>query len=165
MHGHGRKGIPTTRHEPGNKELFLEARAETALQIPFFSILYYHWEMRSKGSLATGVLIALGIALIPITPAAAENVIPSSACKVWNQKVVSQDKTYTCMKSGKKLIWNKGVAVVKPTLTSSSTSSSTSTSADAPAVTPTNTPSTTSALETESTGPTCSRNKNALRNC
>ena len=156
MHGHRRKGIPTTRHEAGNKELFLEARAETALQIPFFSILYYPWGMRIKGSLATGVLIALGIALIPITPAAAENVIPSSACKVWNQKVVSQDKTYTCVKSGKKLIWNKGV-VVKPALTS--------TSADAPAVTPTNTPSTTSALETESTGPTCSRNKNALRNC
>jgi hypothetical protein len=116
--------------------------------------------MRIKGSLATGGLIALGIALIPITPAAAENVIPSSACKVWNQKVVSQDKTYTCMKSGKKLIWSKGV-VVKPTLTSSSTS----TSADAPAVTPSSTPAATSALETESTGPTCSRNKNALRNC
>jgi hypothetical protein len=156
MHGHGRKGIPTTRHEPGNKELFLEARAETALQIPIFSILYYHWGMRIKVSLAKGALLALGIALIPINPAAAENVIPSSACKVWNQKVVSQDKTYTCVKSGKKLIWNKGV-VVKPALTS--------TSADAPAVTPTNTPSTTSALETESTGPTCSRNKNALRNC
>ena len=161
MHGHGRKGIPTTRHEPGNKELFLEARPEIALQIPFFSILYYHWGMRTKGSLATGVLIALGIALIPINPAAAENVIPSSACKVWNQKVVSQDKTYTCMKSGKKLIWNKGVAVVKPTLTSSSTS----TSADAPAVTPSSTPAATSALEIESTGPTCSRNKNALKNC
>ena len=160
MHGHGRKGIPTTRHEPGNKELFLEARPEIALQIPFFLTLQYHYGMRIKGSLATGVLIALGIALIPITPAAAENVIPSSACKVWNQKVVSQDKTYTCVKSGKKLIWNKGV-VVKPTPTSSSTS----TSADAPAVTPTNTSSTTSALETESTGPTCSRNKNALRNC
>jgi hypothetical protein len=116
--------------------------------------------MRIKGSLATGGLIALGIALIPITPAAAENVIPSSACKVWNQKVVSQDKTYTCMKSGKKLIWSKGV-VVKPTLNSSSTS----TSAEAPAVTPSSVPSTTSALETESTGPTCSRNKNALRNC
>jgi len=157
MHGHGRKGIPTTRHEPGIEELFLEARPEIALQIPFFSILYYHWGMRIKGSLATGVLIALGIALIPITPAAAENVIPSSACKVWNQKVVSQDKTYTCMKSGKKLIWSKGVAVVKPALTS--------TSADAPAVTPSSVPSTTSALETESTGPTCSRNKNALRNC
>ena len=156
MHGHGRKGIPTTRHEPGIEELFLEARPEIALQIPFFSILYYHWGMRIKGSLATGVLIALATALTPVNAVAAENVIPSSACKVWNQKVVSQDKTYTCVKSGKKLIWNKGV-VVKPALTS--------TSAYAPAVTPTTTPSTTSALETESTGPTCSRNKNALRNC
>ena len=156
MHGHGRKGIPTTWHEARNKELFLEARPEIALQIPFFLTLQYHYGMRIKGSLATGVLIALATALTPVNAAAAENVIPSSACKVWNQKVVSQDKTYTCVKSGKKLIWNKGV-VVKPALTS--------TSADAPAVTPTNTPSTTSALETESTGPTCSRNKNALRNC
>ena len=114
--------------------------------------------MRIKGSLARGVLCALGLALIPTTAFAAETVIPSSACKVVNQKVVSQDKTYTCTKSGKKLIWNKGV-VVKPTLTA------TSTSADAPAVTPSSIPSTTSALETEVTGPTCSRNKNALRNC
>ena len=156
MHGHGRKGIPTTWHEARNEELFLEARPEIALQIPFFLTLQYHYGMRIKGSLATGVLIALATALTPVNAVAAENVIPSSACKVWNQKVVSQDKTYTCVKSGKKLIWNKGV-VVKPALTS--------TSADAPAVTPTNTPSTTSALETESTGPTCSRNKNALRNC
>ena len=115
--------------------------------------------MRIKGSLARGVLCALGLALIPTTAFAAETVIPSSACKVLNQKVVSQDKTYTCTKSGKKLIWNKGVVVAKPTLTA------TSTSADAPAVSPTNTPATTSTLETEVTGPTCSRNKNALRNC
>ena len=73
-------------------------------------------------------------------------------------KTVSGYK-YTCIKSGKKLIWNKGVVVAKPTLTA------TSTSADAPAVSPTNTPATTSTLETEVTGPTCSRNKNALRNC
>ena len=116
--------------------------------------------MRSKVSLAKGVLLALGIALIPITAGAAEKVTPSSACKVWNQKVVSQDKTYTCTKSGKKLIWSKGVAV-KPTLTSSSTS----TPADAPAVSLTNTPAATSTLEIEPAGPTCSRNRNALRNC
>jgi hypothetical protein len=112
-------------------------------------------------SLATGVLVALGVALIPVNAVAAEDVIPSGACKVWNQKVVSQDKTYTCTKSGKKLIWNKGVVVIKPTLTSTSTS----TPADAPAVSPTNTTATTSRLEAEATGPTCSRNKNALRNC
>ena len=71
--------------------------------------------MRIKGSLARGVLLALGIALIPVTAEAAQNVTPSTACKVLNQKVVSQDKTYTCIKSGKKLMWNKGVGVKKPT--------------------------------------------------
>jgi hypothetical protein len=34
-----------------------------------------------------------------------------------NQKVVYQNKTYTCTKSGKKLVWNKGVAIVKSTPT------------------------------------------------
>jgi hypothetical protein len=115
--------------------------------------------MRIKGSLARGVLVALGLALIPSTAVSAENVTPTGACKVVNQKVVYQEKTFTCTKSGKKLIWNKGVVVIKPTLTS------TSTPADAPAVSPTNTTATTSTLEAEATGPTCSRNKNALRNC
>ena len=115
--------------------------------------------MRIKGSLARGVLCALGLALIPTTAFAAETVIPSSACKVLNQKVVSQDKTYTCTKSGKKLVWNKGVVVAKPTLTSTTTSTPAST------LTTTQTPTAAPALETEATGPTCSRNKNALRNC
>lgn len=115
--------------------------------------------MRIKGSLARGVLCALGLALIPTTAFAAETVIPSSACKVLNQKVVSQDKTYTCTKSGEKLVWSKGVVVAKPTLTSTTTSTTTST------LTTTQTPTAAPALETEVTGPTCSRNKNALRNC
>ena len=111
--------------------------------------------MRIKGSLARGVLLALGIALIPVTAGAAENVTPSGACKVWKQKVVYEDKTYTCMKSGKKLIWNKGVVVVKPTTNSTTTSK----------VTDTPTQTAAPALETETVGPTCSRNKNALKNC
>ena len=119
--------------------------------------------MRIKGSLARGVLCALGLALIPTTAFAAETVIPSSACKVVNQKVVSQDKTYTCTKSGKKLIWNKGVVVAKPTLTSTTTSTPASTTTST--LTTTQTPTAAPALETEATGPTCSRNKNALRNC
>ena len=127
--------------------------------------------MRIKGSLAKGVLLALGIALIPITAAAAENVTPSTACKVLNQKVVSQDKTYTCMKSGKKLMWNKGVAVVKPpqvsTQTSSQAAAASSTQAATTTSTLTATPTQTAApaLETEVAGPTCSRNKNSLKNC
>jgi hypothetical protein len=119
--------------------------------------------MRIKGSLARGVLLALGIALIPVTAGAAENETPSGACKVWKQKVVYEDKTYTCMKSGKKLIWNKGVVVVKPIATSIATSTQAATTTSAVTATPTQAAA--PALETEPTGPTCSRNKNALKNC
>jgi hypothetical protein len=127
--------------------------------------------MRIKGSLARGVLLAMGIALIPNSAHAAQDITPSTACKVLNQKVVSQDKTFTCVKSGKKLLWNKGVAVLKPTQvsTQTSTQAATSSSIQVPAntstltATPTQTPA--PALETEVVGPTCSRNKNALKNC
>jgi len=115
--------------------------------------------MQIKGSLARGVLLAMGIALIPITAEAAQNVTPSAACKVWKQKVVSQDKTYTCIKSGKKLMWNKGVAIVKPPQVSTQAATTTST------LTATPTQTAAPALETEVAGPTCSRNKNALKNC
>jgi hypothetical protein len=126
--------------------------------------------MRIKGSLARGVLLAMGIALIPITANAAQNVTPSAACKVWKQKVVSQDKTYTCIKSGKKLMWSKGVAIVKPPQVSTQTSTqaaAASTQAATTTSTLTATPTQTAApaLETEVAGPTCSRNKNALKNC
>jgi hypothetical protein len=119
--------------------------------------------MRIKGSLARGVLLALGIALIPVTAGAAENVTPSASCKVWKQKVVYQDKTYTCMKSGKKLIWNKGIVVVKPLATSITTSTQAATTTSTLTATPTQTA--VPALETETVGPTCSRNKNSLKNC
>jgi hypothetical protein len=123
--------------------------------------------MSIKGSLARSVLLALGIALIPVTAGAAENVTASGACKVWKQKVVYEDKTYTCMKSGKKLIWNKGVVVVKPITNSTTTSTTTSTQAATTTTKITDTPTQTAApaLETETVGPTCSRNKNALKNC
>jgi len=127
--------------------------------------------MRIKGSLARGVLLAMGIALIPNSAHAAQDITPSTACKVLNQKVVSQDKTFTCIKSGKKLLWNKGVAVLKPTQVSAQTSTqaATSSSIQVPATTSTLTATPTQtaapALETEVVGPTCSRNKNALKNC
>jgi hypothetical protein len=143
------------------------AKGKIAVQIPFLGILYYPWGMPIKGSLAKGVLLALGLALIPITAEAAQNITPSTACKVLNQKVVSQDKTYTCIKSGKKLMWNKGVAVVKPPQVSSQAAEASSTQAATTSSTLTATPTQTAApaLETEVAGPTCSRNKNSLKNC
>lgn len=73
--------------------------------------------MRIKGSLLKGLLIALAVVLIPVTAVSAQKVTPGSTCKVLKQKVVYQNKTYTCVKSGKKVVWNKGVAIVKPTPT------------------------------------------------
>ena len=69
--------------------------------------------MHIRGSVAKGFLVALAITLIPITAVSAQKVTSGSICKVNKQKVTYQNKTYTCIKSEKKLVWNKGVAVVK----------------------------------------------------
>ena len=73
--------------------------------------------MRFKGSFTKGLLVALIFTLVPITAFSAQKITPGSTCKILNQKVVYQNKTYTCIKSGKKLVWNKGVVVVKTALT------------------------------------------------
>ena len=86
--------------------------------------------MLIRGSLTKGLLIALAIALIPVTAISAQKITPGSTCKVLNQKVVYQNKTYTCTKSGKKFVWNKGVLRVAPTPTPTPT----------PTLTPTPTP-------------------------
>jgi hypothetical protein len=62
-------------------------------------------------------MISLAIAAIPVPAVSAPKVTPGSTCKVFKQKVVYQNRTYTCIKSGKKLVWSKGVAVIKPTPT------------------------------------------------
>jgi len=73
--------------------------------------------MQLRGSFTKSLLIALAIALIPVSAISAQKITPGSTCKVLNQKVVYQNKSYTCTKSGKKLIWNKGVVVKKATPT------------------------------------------------
>ena len=82
---------------------------------------HYPLGMRIKGGLVKGLLIAVAITLIPATAISAQKVTPGSKCKVQKQKVVYLDKSYTCIKSGKKLIWNKGVVLVKPGPTSTPT--------------------------------------------
>ena len=70
--------------------------------------------MRHKGSLAKGLLIAVAFVLIPVAAVSAQKITPGSTCKVLNQKVVYQNKTYTCIKSGKKLVWSAGISMTKP---------------------------------------------------
>ena len=71
--------------------------------------------MRFKGRFIKGLLLALILTLLPITAFSAQKIILGSTCKVYKQKVTNQSKVYTCIKSGKKLVWNKGVVVKKPT--------------------------------------------------
>ena len=59
------------------------------------------------------LLFIIVFSLIPVTAVSAQKITPGSTCKVLNQKVVYQNKTNICIKSSKKLVCNKGVAVKK----------------------------------------------------
>jgi hypothetical protein len=53
----------------------------------------------------------------PVTPSQAA-VKAGDACTKAGVKSVASGKTFTCIKAGKKFVWNKGVAVTKPTVVS-----------------------------------------------
>lgn len=76
-----------------------------------------------------GFLIAVAIILVPMNAIAA--VKAGDICKKSGSTATANGKKFTCVKSGKKLVWNKGVASAKPvpavTPTSSSTPSPTQT--------------------------------------
>ena len=76
------------------------------------------------------VLLTVTLALVSLEPIATAAVKPGTTCKKAGQISTSAGIKYTCIKSGKKLIWNKGVAVKKP----------------APTPTPTPTPTTPTAI-------------------
>ena len=88
----------------------------------------------------------LFISLIPIPSNSAQKVISGTTCKTLNLRIIYLNKAYTCIKSGKKLVWNKGVAMAKPTATPTSAPTPTPTSAPTPTPTsaPTPTPTPTS---------------------
>jgi hypothetical protein len=70
---------------------------------------------------------------IPLTPSQAA-VKAGDTCKKAGVKSVASGKTFTCIKSGKKFVWDKGVAVTKPTVVS--TPSATPSATPTPAPTP-----------------------------
>jgi len=78
--------------------------------------------MHIKGNLSKILLIALSLTLIPVMASSAQKVNPGSTCKIYKQKTTYLDKSYTCIRSGKKLVWNKGVAIITPTPTPTPTS-------------------------------------------
>jgi hypothetical protein len=56
-------------------------------------------------------LIAVSISMVLVAPNSYAAVKAGSACSKAGIKSVSAGKTYTCVKSGKKLVWNKGVLI------------------------------------------------------
>ena len=91
--------------------------------------------MRNKFLLS--LITALTLAFIQ--PIALAAVKPGTTCKTLGQTSTSSGIKYTCVKSGKKLIWNKGVAVKKstPISTPSPTPTPTPTATPTPTPTPT----------------------------
>ena len=73
-----------------------------------------------------GAITAIAIVLVPLQAVAA--VKAGSTCSKVGATSTYAGKKYTCVKSGKKLVWNKGVVIIKPTPTPT------------PTVTPTPTP-------------------------
>lgn len=70
--------------------------------------------MRIRVLVVKSLIFALLLTLIPAFASSATKVTPGSKCKVQKQKINFLDKSYTCIKSGKKLVWSKGVIAVKP---------------------------------------------------
>ena len=61
-------------------------------------------------------LVALLIPMVLVASNSYAAVKAGSACTKVGAKSVSGGKSYTCIKSGKKLVWDKGVVVAKPSV-------------------------------------------------
>lgn len=68
--------------------------------------------MRIVQKFTTGFLFAMALILLPVYAISAEIIIPGSTCDVYMQKSTYLDKTFTCIKSGKKLIWDRGIVTI-----------------------------------------------------
>ena len=87
--------------------------------------------MRNKFLLS--LITALTLAFIQ--PVALAAVKPGTTCKTLGKTSTSSGIKYTCVKSGKKLVWNKGVAVKKATPTPTPTPTATPTPTPTPTAT------------------------------
>ena len=79
------------------------------------------------------VLLAVStLVLAIITPFANAAVTPGAKCAKQGQTSTTAGIKYTCIKSGNKLVWNKGIAVKKPVSAASPTASATATPTPTP---------------------------------
>jgi hypothetical protein len=72
-------------------------------------------------------LLAIAICFAPLSQASAATAKAGASCSKLKTTSIVKGKKFTCIKSGKKLVWNKGVlvkaAVTKPKPTSTPTTS------------------------------------------
>jgi hypothetical protein len=91
------------------------------------------------------LLATFALALLAIShPAssAAKKPVPGATCTKLKATQVFKGKKYTCIKSGKRLVWNKGTVVVRtPTAPTTPTPTSSPSTTAVPTPTPTPTPS------------------------
>jgi len=81
-------------------------------------------------------LLALVLSLTSLVSVAQAAVKAGSACSKLGSTSTVSGKKYTCIKSGKKLVWNKGMVVDKPTLVVTPTATPTLSTTPTPTSTP-----------------------------
>jgi len=110
-------------------------------------LLLYIFTMRR---LLTGLVAVLSLSLITAQISVAA-VTPGAKCSKAGSTSTYNGKKYTCVKSGKKLVWNKGVAIAKPVPVASPTPTpvATPTPTPTPTVSATPTPTPTEVITAE----------------
>ena len=108
-------------------------------------VLLYIFTMRR---LLAGLVAVLSLSLITAQISVAA-VTPGAKCSKAGATSTYNGKKYTCVKSGKKLVWNKGVAIAKPVPVAPPTPVATPTPTPTPTVSATPTPTPTEVITAE----------------
>jgi hypothetical protein len=98
--------------------------------------------------LLAGLVAVLSLSLITAQISVAA-VTPGAKCSKAGATSTYNGKKYTCVKSGKKLVWNKGVAIAKPVPVAPPTPVATPTPTPTPTVSATPTPTPTEVITAE----------------
>ena len=77
--------------------------------------------MKFRATYVIALAISVALSFSPDVAQSAGKVAAGVVCKTLNLKVIASGKKFTCTKSGKKLVWNKGVTVKTPTPTPTNT--------------------------------------------